>query len=74
VGLALCSALRGHVPSTRSVQGPPSGWDGAVLDEVEKQRRERLPEAALKKRQLWRDQCLMALRRHASDVGQEAAN
>ena len=40
----------------------PATWDGAVLDEVEKQRRERLPEAALKDRQLWRDQCLMALR------------
>jgi 3-hydroxyacyl-CoA dehydrogenase len=49
----------------------PAGWDGAVLDEVEKQRRERLPEAALKQRQLWRDRCLMALRQHRSDVGQE---
>jgi L-gulonate 3-dehydrogenase len=40
----------------------PAIWDGAVLDEVEKQRRERLPEAALKERQLWRDRCLMARR------------
>ena len=47
----------------------PGIWDGAVLDEVEKQRRERLPEAALKQRQLWWDQCLMALRQHRSDVG-----
>jgi hypothetical protein len=39
----------------------PTTWDGVVLDEIEKQRRERLPEAALKERQLWRDQCLMAL-------------
>jgi L-gulonate 3-dehydrogenase len=40
----------------------PAVWDGAVLDEVEKQRREHLPESALKQRQLWRDQCLMTLR------------
>jgi len=40
----------------------PATWDGAVLDKVERQRRERLPEAALKERQLWRDQCLMARR------------
>lgn len=44
----------------------PATWEGAVLDEVEKQCRERLPEAALKERQLWRDQCLMALRQHRS--------
>lgn len=52
----------------------PAVWDGPVLDEVEKQRRERLPEAALKQRQLWRDRYLMALRQHRSDVGQEAAS
>jgi L-gulonate 3-dehydrogenase len=52
----------------------PAVWDGAVLDEVEKQRREQLPEEALKQRQLWRDQCLMALRQHPSDVGQETGN
>jgi L-gulonate 3-dehydrogenase len=45
----------------------PAVWDGAVLDEVEKQRRERLPESALKQRQLWRDQCLMTLRQHRTD-------
>jgi L-gulonate 3-dehydrogenase len=48
----------------------PAVWDGAVLDEVEKQRRQRLPEAALKERQLWRDRYLMTLRQHR----QESAN
>jgi L-gulonate 3-dehydrogenase len=52
----------------------PAVWDGAVLDEVEKQRRELLPEAALKQRQLWRDQCLMILRQHRRNLGQESAN
>ena len=52
----------------------PAVWDGTVLDEVEKQRRERLPESALQKRQLWRDQCLMTLRQQRSDPGQESAN
>jgi 3-hydroxyacyl-CoA dehydrogenase len=52
----------------------PAVWDGVVLDEVEKQRRERLPEADLKKRQLWRDQCLMSLRQHRSDLGQQTEN
>ena len=46
----------------------PAVWSNAVLDEVEKQRLERLPETDLKQRQLWRDQCLMALRQHQSDV------
>jgi L-gulonate 3-dehydrogenase len=48
----------------------PTVWDGAVLDEVEKQRRQRLPEAALKERQLWRDRYLMRLRQHR----QQSAN
>jgi L-gulonate 3-dehydrogenase len=42
----------------------PAVWDGAVLDEVEKQRRQHLPEAALKERQVWRDRYLMTLRQH----------
>jgi 3-hydroxyacyl-CoA dehydrogenase len=52
----------------------PAVWDGAVLDEVEKQRRERLPERALPQRQLWRDQCLMTLRQQRSGLGRENEN
>lgn len=52
----------------------PAVWDGAVLDEVEKQRRDRLPERALPERQLWRDQCLMTLRQQRSGLGRENEN
>jgi 3-hydroxyacyl-CoA dehydrogenase len=52
----------------------PAVWDGAVLDEVEKQRRDRLPERALPQRQLWRDQCLMTLRQQRSGLGREKEN
>jgi 3-hydroxyacyl-CoA dehydrogenase len=52
----------------------PAVWDGAVLDEVEKQRRDRLPERALPERQLWRDQCLMTLRQQQSGLGRENEN
>jgi L-gulonate 3-dehydrogenase len=45
----------------------PAVWDGAVLDEVEKQRRQHLPETALKERQLWRDRCLMTIRQHRQE-------
>lgn len=39
-------------------------WAGPVLDRVEAERRERLPEAGLGDRQLWRDRRLMALAAH----------
>ena len=44
-------------------------WAGPVLDRVEAERRARLPEADLAKRQVWRDRRLMALAAHkrASD-------
>ena len=48
-------------------------WAGPVLETVERERRERLPEADLAKRQAWRDKRLMALaahkRRAAKDLG-----
>ena len=48
-------------------------WAGPVLEVVERERRERLPEADLAKRQAWRDKRLMALaahkRRAAKDLG-----
>ncbi|MBG1231053.1 3-hydroxyacyl-CoA dehydrogenase [Aestuariivirga litoralis] len=46
-------------------------WTGPVMDQIEAQRRVRLPEAELQQRQLWRDRRLMALvahKRHAAQA------
>ncbi len=49
-------------------------WGGPVLDDIERDRRAKLKEADLVKRQLWRDRRLMALaahkRRAAGDIGE----
>jgi hypothetical protein len=49
-------------------------WAGDVLPVVEGERRRRLPESDLGKRQVWRDRRLMALlaakRRAAKDIGE----
>ncbi len=49
-------------------------WAGEVLGPVERERRKKLPETDLVKRQLWRDRRLMALaahkRRAASEIGE----
>lgn len=49
-------------------------WGGAVLDTIERQRRAKLPQAELGRRQLWRDRRLMALAAHkrkaATDIGE----
>jgi L-gulonate 3-dehydrogenase len=39
-------------------------WAGAVIDKVEAERRQRLPEEELRKRHAWRDRRLMALAAH----------
>jgi 3-hydroxyacyl-CoA dehydrogenase len=48
-------------------------WAGPVLETVERDRRARLPEGALRDRQAWRDRRLMALmahkRRAAKEIG-----
>ena len=46
-------------------------WAGPVLEKLERERRERLPEAALDERQRWRDQRLMALMRHKRCAARE---
>ena len=49
----------------RMAQGAtPIPWTGAVLDQVEAERRARLPAAGLSARQMWRDRRLMALAAH----------
>ena len=49
-------------------------WGGDVLGPIERDRRAKLPETDLVKRQLWRDRRLMALaahkRRAAKDIGE----
>ena len=49
-------------------------WGGDVLSPIERERRAKLPETDLVKRQLWRDRRLMALaahkRRAAKDIGE----
>lgn len=42
----------------------PARWEGALLDQVEAARREKLPMAEHKARQLWRDRRLIALAAH----------
>ena len=49
-------------------------WAGPVLEEVERDRRQRLSADRLQERQVWRDRRLMALaahkRRAAKDIGE----
>lgn len=45
-----------------------ANWGGPVLDKIESDRREKLPAAALKTRQEWRDRRLMALIAHKRDI------
>jgi L-gulonate 3-dehydrogenase len=49
-------------------------WAGAVLDQVESERRQRLPHESLRDRQIWRDRRLMALAAHkkkaSKDIGE----
>jgi len=51
----------------------PIAWSGALLDQVEAERRAALPATALAARQAWRDRRLMALAAHkqkaAKDIG-----
>jgi 3-hydroxyacyl-CoA dehydrogenase len=49
----------------------PIAWSGALLDQVESERRAALPAAALAARQAWRDRRLMALAAHKQKAGKE---
>lgn len=46
-------------------------WTGAVMDEVEKDRRSKLPAERLQDRQVWRDRRLMALAAHKKKASKE---
>jgi 3-hydroxyacyl-CoA dehydrogenase len=49
----------------------PIAWEGALLDQVEAERRAVLPAAALAARQAWRDRRLMALAAHKQKASRE---
>jgi hypothetical protein len=46
-------------------------WHGPVLDQIEAERRTRLPAGKLADRQAWRDRRLMALAAHKRRIAQE---
>ncbi len=46
-------------------------WAGPVIDEIERDRRAKLPEAELLQRQMWRDRRLMALAAHKRKTARE---
>jgi len=46
-------------------------WAGPVIDEIERDRRAKLPEAELLQRQMWRDRRLMALAAHKRKAARE---
>jgi 3-hydroxyacyl-CoA dehydrogenase len=58
-------------------QNGPTPWEGALMDEVEQARREKLPLADQPDRQIWRDLRLIALAEHKrtqNRIDAEAAN
>ncbi|MFO1069639.1 MAG: 3-hydroxyacyl-CoA dehydrogenase [Geminicoccaceae bacterium] len=54
----------------REAEGPVD-WDGPALDEIERQRRAKLPADRLAERQRWRDRRLMALAKHKRKAADE---
>jgi hypothetical protein len=46
-------------------------WSGEVLDQIELDRRKKLPEDKLTERQVWRDRRLMALAAHKQKASKE---
>ena len=49
-------------------------WEGEVLDQIEADRRKKLPEDKLGERQVWRDRRLMALAAHKQQASKEIDN
>jgi 3-hydroxyacyl-CoA dehydrogenase len=58
--------VRRYGPMYREIaaESRPVPWEGALVDQLEAERRERLPREGLAERQRWRDRRLMALTRH----------
>jgi L-gulonate 3-dehydrogenase len=49
-------------------------WTGPVMDEIESERRKRIPATKLQERQMWRDKRLMALAAHKKRAAKEIGN
>lgn len=59
-----CARYGGMYASIAQEQRDCEQWPADTVREIERQRRERLPESELLRRRLWRDQRLMSLMRH----------
>jgi 3-hydroxyacyl-CoA dehydrogenase len=70
-GLAdYCKRYGGMFRSIAEEQVDTEAWGPDLVAELERQRREQLPQAELLQRRLWRDQRLMALMRHKRDAAE----
>jgi 3-hydroxyacyl-CoA dehydrogenase len=61
----------GALRSIALSQTEPPKWAGALAEQVDGQRRQRLPKEELANRQRWRDRRLMALLRHLALADKE---
>lgn len=72
-GLAeYCSRYGGMFRSIAEEQVDTEAWSPDLVAELERQRRELLPQDELLQRRLWRDRRLMALMRHKRELADEA--
>lgn len=72
-GLAeYCSRYGGMFRSIAEEQVDTEAWGPDLVAELERQRREQLPQDELLQRRLWRDQRLMALMRHKRELADPA--
>ena len=60
----MSSAMSRSIGASAETALPRADWNGPVLDEIEAERRKRLPADKLQERQAWRDRRLMALAAH----------
>ncbi|MBV6306613.1 3-hydroxyacyl-CoA dehydrogenase [Candidimonas humi] len=68
-GLAeYCARYGGMFRSIATEQTGTEAWSPELVAELERQRREQLPQDELLQRRLWRDQRLMALMRHKREL------
>ena len=68
-GLAeYCTRYGGMFRSIATEQTGTEAWSPELVAELERQRREQLPQDELLQRRLWRDQRLMALMRHKREL------
>jgi len=66
-GITDYAARYGHTYAEVSKTQADNRWDAAVISRIETERRQKLRHDALSARARWRDNRLMALRRHQQD-------